>query len=382
MHDTEPIKFGTFRNQSYADGAMAFNTLLRKFDRTAACHPGELSESFYIFGGKQVRLRIVGRELAKYIVLPISHLRIQGQSRVPVQLTIDIWDGNGTIDNDSLLSHGNVECYETILKSPDGRFIGQRLPYTVSCLDRQSRHIVASIAWNKKISNYERAKPLARLLLEWHNDQNIQIVHAALVARKGQGVLVAGKRGAGKSTVSLACIRAGLDFVSEDFVGLERRSDDSFVGHSLYNSVFLETVSLARFEDLIVHAIESEFSPEEKSAVILSALFSERLQRAVPIRVLALPRVVDSVTAKFRPASKSEALLGLGPSSFLQIPNRERGVGGFDNLAKLVERVPCYWLEVGSQLPSIGPSVEGLLDEIAPAAVSNTYIRERVQGDF
>lgn len=374
------MKFGTFRKQSYADGELAFNTILRKFDRAAASYPGELAEAFYIFGGKRVRLRIVGRELAKHIVLPISHLRTRGQSRVPVQLTIDIWDGNGTIDNDSFLLHENVECYETTLKSPDGRFIGQRLPYTVSCLDRQRSHIVASIAWNEKISNYERAKPLARLLLEWHNDQNIQMVHAALVARHGQGVLVAGKRGAGKSTFSLACVRAGFDYVSEDFVGLERRPDDSFVGHSLYNSVFLETIALARFGDLTSHTIESGFSPEEKSVLILSQLFPERLQRAVPIRVLALPRVVNSVKAKFRPASRGEALLGLGPSSFLQIPNRERGVRGFDNLAELVERVPCYWLEVGTHLPSIASAVEALLDEVAPAAVSNTYTRERVQG--
>lgn len=344
---------------------MAFKNMRCEFERAVVKHPDELRESFYIFGGRRVRMRIVGRKLAEHIVRPFSHLQTDGEGGVTAQLTIELWDDNRTSAKDYFdLPYENKEWYETTVKTPDGRFIGQQLPYTFSCLDRQRSHIVASIAWNERISNYERAKPLARLLLEWHNDQDIQVIHAGLVARDGQGVLVVGKREAGKSTFSLACISAGLDYVSEDFVGLERRPDNSFVGHSLYNSVFLETISLARFGDLIRHAIESGFSPEEKSALILSQVFPERLKRAVPIRVLALPRVVDTVQPKLRPASKGDALLRLGSSSLLQIPNRQLGPRGFDRLSQLVKEVPCYWLEIGADLRSIPASVEMLLAEV------------------
>ena len=377
MQKANQVKFGTTRIESYADGKRTFDTMRHKFDRVAVSYPAEFSESLFRFGGREVHLRVVGRQLAQHIILPISHLRAEIGSTVPPGLTIDIWDGNLTIDDDGVnLSHEKLVFYETTLKTPDGRFIGQRLPFTMSCLDRLYSHIVATIVWSNKISNYERAKPLARLLLEWHNDHGIQVAHAALVARANEGVLVAGKRGAGKSTVSLACIRAGLNHLSEDFVGLERQPDKSFVGHSLYNSVFLEASALARFGDLTGHVIESGFSAEEKSAVILSNVFPNRLQRAVPLKALVLPRIVDSMGAKFRPASKVEALLGLGPSSFLQIPNRELGVRGFDNLAALVERVPCYWLEVGTDLLSIRPAVEALLDDVTCATGSNTYLRE------
>ena len=365
MQNRNRTKFGTTRTRDHFDGARAFTNLGLEFGRAVAARPDELHESFYIFGGRRVHIRILGRTLAEHIVRPFSHLQTEEESFAGVQLTIELWDENRRdAGRHFALPDENGEWYETTFKSPDGRFIGQQLPYTFSCLDRRRSHIVASIAWSEKISNYERAKPLARLLLEWHNDQDIQMIHAALVARDDQGVLVAGKRGAGKSTFALACVHAGLDYVSEDFVGLERCPDDSFVGHGLYNSVFLENVAMARFGDLVGHAIESGFSPEEKSAVILSEVFPERLKRAVPIRVLALPRVVDTVRPKLRPASKGDALLRLGSSSLLQIPNRQLGPRGFDRLSQLVEEVPCYWLEVGADLRSIPASVEMLLAEV------------------
>jgi len=97
--------------------------------------------------------------------------------------------------------------------------------------------------------------------------------------------------------------------------------------------------------------------------IILSQLFPERLQRVAPILVLALLRVADVPEPKFRPASKGEALLALGPSSLLQIPNRGLGVRGFTRLAQLVEQVPCYWLEVRSDLGPLAHRVEEILAE-------------------
>ncbi len=193
------------------------------------------------------------------------------------------------------------------------------------------------------------------------------MIHTGLVARDGKGVLFVGKSGSGKSTSSLACICAGLDFLSEDYVGLERRADGTFAGHSLYSSVFLESVHLARFTELMPYAIKGRPPQETKSVIILSQLFPERHQRVVPIRALALLSVSDAPKPKFRAASKGKALLALGPSSLLQIPNRGLGVGGFNRLAQLVEQVPCYALELGHDLRAITPSVEWLLQEAAPS---------------
>src|SRR4029453_19005592 len=191
---------------------------------------------YYIFAGRCVRIRIVGRELTKHFGRPFSHLRAPEQKPGPTQLTIDIWDANKANTIEKISDRDGMEWIETTVKSLDGRFIGQRLPHTYSCLDRESGHIVSSIAWHDRIFIYERAKPLARSLLEWHNDQDVQIAHSGLVARDGKGVLFAGKSGSGKSTLSLACVCDGLDYLGDDYVSLQHRLDGSFTGHSLYNS--------------------------------------------------------------------------------------------------------------------------------------------------
>ena len=351
--------------QNSFDGADAFKVLDAAFEQATKRHPDSLHESFYTFGGRSVRMRIVGRELAKHIARPFSHLETHRGVGVVPQLTIDLWDENETSIRCQVRSAGNDRPWtEATAISPDGRFLGQQLPNTLTCLDLDLERIVGSMAWSERVFIYERAKPLARPLLEWHNHGDVQMIHAGLVSRDGVGVLFAGQSGSGKSTSALACLRAGFDYLGEDYVGLQRLQDGSLVGHSLYNSVFLETDDLVRFPGLIPYAIKGRPPHEEKSAVLLSQVFPDRLERVVPIRALAFPSVGDGAETRVRPASKRDALVTLALSSLLRMPSP--GISGFDKLAQLVEQAPCYRLELGRDLQTIPHSVEEILAEAAP----------------
>jgi hypothetical protein len=197
-------------------------------------------------------------------------------------------------------------------------------------------------------------------LLEWHNDRGIQIIHGGLIARKRRGVLLVGKSGSGKSTTTLACVCDGFNYLSEDYVGLERSPEGSFIGHSLYNSVFLKSDHLTRFRRLLPYAVKGRPPQEEKSVVILSQVFPERLERAVPIHAVLIPRLAGASQPRIYPAPKGQALLSLGPSSLLQIPSR--GARGFEKLAQLIERVPCYWLDLGGELEAIPRCIDGFIE--------------------
>ena len=352
------VGFNKFNGADF-DGAEVFQAMRGTFERAQRQFPETVHESDYIFGDHYVRIRIVGSQLAQHVVQPFSHLRIPTPGLNAPQLTIDLWDENATDIRCYTGSRGTYDKLTDITSmSSDGQFVGQLLPNTMTCFDRNAQHIVGSIAWSNRIFIYERAKPLSRLLLEWHNDQDIQVIHAGLVSRHGQGVLFVARSGSGKSTASLACLCAGFNFVGEDFIGLQRLGDESFVGHSLYNSVFLETEHLARFPELTSYIIKGR-PHEKKSVIILSHIFPQRLKQVAPIRAVMLPRVVDVSESRLRPVSKSQALLALGPSSLLEIPSR--GMTGFAKLAQLVEQIPTYCLELGSDLGSIPACIEELL---------------------
>jgi hypothetical protein len=366
MQDINPFRFGTMWTDGDFRGEIAFRNMRVEFERVMAQYRGEVCEGFYLFGGQRVRIRIVGRELAEHFLRPFSHLQIGKDGFPSLRLSIDLWDVKKvSLDSQRQPLPADAGWTEKTVQSTDGRFVGQQLPNTASCLDREQNHIMAAISWHNQIFIYERAKPLARLLLNWHNDQDLQMIHAALVARANHGILFIGKSGSGKSTTSLACIDAGLGFLSEDYVSLELSEDGGFIGHSLYNSVFLKTDQLERFPALAPYAIRGRLPHEEKSVIVLSQVYPERLKRAVPIRALVLPRVVDAPNLRILPVAKGQTLLALGPSSLLQIPNRGLGVRGFNKLAQLVQAVPSFRLEVGPDLSAIPRRLEDLFAEIS-----------------
>jgi hypothetical protein len=369
-----PPLFGTVWEEGRFEGAAVWHDMREAFAAAAAAWPAEVCEAAFRFAERPVRLRVVGRELFGHIVKPFAHLR--GVDAPHPELTIELWDDRLVQSlPEPERADGHTLWRELTLRSDDERFVAQHLPHTVSCLDRQGGRLVGGIAWHDAIFIYERSKPLARPLLTWYNDRQVQVIHTALVARDGTGVLIAGKSGSGKSTTALVSIIAGLEYLSEDYVGLETKADGAFVGHSVYSSVFLNSDHLARFAELAPHVIHGRPPQEEKSVLLLSQLFPDRLARAATIGAIVFPLLGDDPEARLRPLSKGAALLSLAPSSLLQIPNRHLGAAGFDRLAALVAQLPCFQMAVGSDFASIPRCLDALIAQVAPRPASGPGTR-------
>jgi hypothetical protein len=314
-------------------------------------------------------VRIVGRRLADEFFRPFAHLETHEKDSPAPSLTIDLWDEEETGISPSVESTSDgLETSWSVAGGllafpPDGRFVYYQFRESVTWFDRAAQHMVGWMASSQHLSLYERGKPLLLLLALWCHDGGVQLIHAGLVSRNGHGVLFPGMGGAGKSTSALACFDAGFDYLGDDYIGLQACQDGSFVGHSLYNSTWLEPDHMTRFPFLPPHAIHGKDPSEDKALVLLSRVFPKRLARSVPIRVLALPRVSQAGATRSRPASKAEALLTLSPTSLFALPFRP-GARGFQRLARLVEQVPCYWLELGRDLTEIPKRVAELLAKV------------------
>jgi hypothetical protein len=345
----------------------AWVALEEAFARASKAHPDRVETSWWRFAGRCVRGRVAGRGLAGHFSRPFAHLLVEEQSGIDPDLTIDLWDGEDTgiplpaTSLDSTFRWHDSGGTSTV--SMDSRYYIHELFESWAILDRKARRILGWTASSERLSLYERGKPFRVLLSVWLHDRGVQVVHAALVSRDGRGILLPGRGGAGKSTSALACLLAGLDYLGDDYVGLEHLGDGSFVGHSLYKSTWLEPDHLVRFPLLVPHAIRRVLSWERKRLVHLSGILAEKLARSVPIRLVVLPRVVHTPSTRARPASKAEALRAMAPTSMFELTPRV-GAQGFARLAALVTRVPTYWLELGEPLAEIPACIDDLLAKI------------------
>jgi hypothetical protein len=340
------------------DPAGAFGSLRQAWEQERSRDPGALFEAGYVLAGRPVRLRIVGHRLARQVARPFAHLRTSTPGSP--ELTVDLyggWLGEPAFPAGPMLVPGSG----VLASSVGGRMLAYERPDSLLVLDRWDGHLVGRIDPGGPRAGRERARPLSLPLAVWCGDREVQVVHAGLVAREGQGVLLGGASRAGKSTAALACAVAGFDFLGDDCVALGPGAAGTFEGHSLYSSAGLDPCQLAWFPALTGGAMDPAPGDDEKAIVFVSEVFPGA-PRMAPIRLLVLPRIVMAGPLTVRAATKAEALLALAPSSLIKraVPARPALRG----LARLVERVPCYWLDVDTRLDGIPRRIEALLTEV------------------
>ena len=363
----KPLRFSATSLPASLKAAQMFELMESAFDSALTAGTALVTERSCVLAGQPARLRIIGRRLAEQIFPAISHL-VREDSEPRGRLKIDLWDESETGVSCPLSSIDNREPdapgwknrqYGITIGSPDERFIGRRRFQVFMWMDRWSQHIIGWAQNAAEFSALERANPVRFPLFLWHSDQGAEVIHAGLVSKNGCGILLGGKGGVGKTTTALACLDSGFDYLGDDYIGLQASGNGSFAGHSLYSSAWLPEDNLSRFPALIPHTEPGEDSGRKRYLVFLHTLLPGRLASNAPIRALVLPRVSGASFCRLCPATKGEALLALAPTSIINLPNS--GPRALKNFASLVEGVPCYWLELGSNLETIPRCLEQLI---------------------
>jgi hypothetical protein len=293
---------------------------------------------------------------------PFAHLGIHGAATEP-SLLIDLWDevetgieapGTGRALAFSGKEHGYRSGWAL---SPDAQFVAYVQADGAMILDRRGGRMVGWRADGRRLVPHERAHPLPYVLNVWYNDQDVQVIHAGLVARGQHGVLLGGTGGVGKSTTTLACLLAGFSVLGDDFVGLVGESRDTFIGLSLYSTARLHIDHLRQFPALIPFASSIMDREERKSYLLLAQVASHQFMARVPIQSILLPRVVDREESRLQVCTKRDALRTMAPSCVLNVPPAN-DLRALARLRRLVDAVPCYWLELGRNVKTIPACVD------------------------
>ena len=208
----------------------------------------------------------------------------------------------------------------------------------------------------QRVRATEAATLVRALVSWWFLDEDSSVLHAGAVAGARGAALLVGPGGAGKSSTSVACLEAGLDFLGDDSVLCRIGTAEAF---SLSACASILAHDLADHHVSLHGAPRSETGPDGKVVLDLVAVAPERVMTQAPICALVRLTHCDTPTGRIVPVARSRVMTALAPSSVFNVPTPGRET--FSRVSGLVRRLPTYELHLSGNRVEAARLLAGLL---------------------
>lgn len=118
-----------------------------------------------------------------------------------------------------------------------GRLMDYKVPCIVFCRDLEIDDSLIKLANEKQIPILKTSKTTSSFMAEVIRWMNVELaprmsIHGGLVDVYGEGILITGESGIGKSEAALELIKRGHRLVSDDVVEIKKVSDETLIGTS------------------------------------------------------------------------------------------------------------------------------------------------------
>ncbi|NEP88744.1 MAG: serine kinase [Okeania sp. SIO2C2] len=327
-----------------------FNEVYDLYQKAETNIGGEIT-CFYEISGLTVRLCFAGEALISRLTTALAHLEIQAIANP--DLTICIWDSTST---------------NTIMPPPPWQ--GQHLQKRGEVWGLNSDRIHTSFQWGANalsLLDYERnlgiywvnnselvpywetGSPLRTILHLWLGKRGIQMVHAGAVGVPSGGVLLVGKGGSGKSTTALSCLDSELLYLSDDYSLIT--SEPKPTAFSIYATGKKKPDDVDRLPFLKPIISNYEKLGEEKALYFLNEHFPYKIIKHFPLKAILIPRITGKQETTLTKTSVITAISSLVPSTVKQLPGT--GQEACKIMTKTAEKLPCYYLNLGTEIESI-----------------------------
>lgn len=224
--------------------------------------------------------------------------------------------------------------------------------------DHEKRFGVQWMRGSADLPGWESSAPL-RVFLHWcFNALQMRLTHAGTLGIQGQGVLLTGQGGSGKSGTVAGGIMHGLDSVGDDYVLVDQRQSCCFA-FPLFKTIKQDLIGLNRLglESQIADTREPNW--QQKFEFTSEELVSRPLVNQLAIRALVLPRISGRKHSRFTEVSPQRAMLSLAPTNLSQLPgDRQTGAQFFSSL---VRSLPCYELTLSQNPIEIAVAIRDFL---------------------
>jgi hypothetical protein len=196
-------------------------------------------------------------------------------------------------------------------------------------------------------------------LLEMMRRRGLFGIHAGGLVIDGRAILLAGASGAGKTTLTLALLRAGFGFMGDDTLFLS--PDERGLRIQAFPDEVDVTPGTAQlFPELGLPGSEACSHPEHKRPVRAEIAYGLDVAWEARPGILIFPRVAHADHSVLTPMGPQEALVELAPNVLLTDPRAAQA--HFDAIAELARSSRCYRLETGRDLEAVAQVIRSLVE--------------------
>jgi hypothetical protein len=352
------------------DPVAFFDNVSRSFEQVVTQTGGTI-DRHYNLHGHVIRLRFAGPALIPRITPALGPWVVEPEA--DPELTICLWDDASTgttmppppwtglaVYNPHgdmgwiYTRRGEVRGYNTD-RIRTAFHMGSDVLCTLDMARRQAFYWTPNA---KGLPQWETGSPLRTVLHWWLSQFRLQFVHAGAVGTVNGGVLLVGKGGSGKSTTCLTCLNSDLLYVADDYCMIATQPTPT--AYNLYSTGKVRSDNLHRVPHLRNVVSNTDRLEHDKALFFLDQTWPDKLIASFPLKAILVPRITGQANTHLSTAPATAALSSLSLSTMNQLPGA--GPATLKQLKQLVDSLPCYYLELGTELTQIPQVISNLLE--------------------
>jgi hypothetical protein len=334
-----------------ARDALAYADLRARQDHSAS--------SAFRFGDLSVVIRVDGSGATSRLLRMIDARRSEASGEATV---IDVVGGS-LGEHERLLPPEGLRGEAVLRSNPDIYYLWlNEAGGYLTVIDRRNRRGLVWFTAPERIASWHVARPFLHAIKGLSLHSQWTPIHAAAVARNGEGILIVGMSGAGKTSLAVGCALAGWDYLGDDAVIV--RPGPATVG-ALYSSARLRADTFDLFPRAMAASLGISDDAGELKAEVDMALLRPLGRPEAAIRAIVVPQRTGEAALRFEPISRPAVLHRLMAAARQSLLGDE--APAFAKLASIVGSVPSYFFNPGPDPADVPAALARLLDGRAGA---------------
>ena len=174
---------------------------------------------------------------------------------------------------------------------------------------------------------------------------NSALVHSAAVGIDNKGILICAMGGSGKSTLSVSCLTDGFQYVSDDYLILNK-TDNGLYAHPIYSMI---TLSEHIYKRMVSLKCKFMCNNHNNTKYVFNISDYDNVITKLPIKAVVFPKICNVEEPTVEKTNKSRALTQLVYSTAMQM-NADKDAQYIKLLISFVKDLDFYQINLSKDL--------------------------------